>query len=229
MKKYLNVNNSLLALMLLVIISSCSKDDYYIDGGTSNPAFKGTMLQYLESNKAFDTIASIVKIAGLEKEFSQDDLTFFAPNDYSVKRALSEINAMAFTYGLDSVRKLDDISPAIWRKTLMGYMFKGTNRMKDYPQLDLTLKSVYPGQNYFSYNKTMVNIGVNYNDINGIKYAGYRYIVFSFIPDYNSPNTWTSSFVISHDIKPTNGVVHALELMHSFGYLNFSTDVISTR
>jgi len=218
-----------ISLFVLVIYSLCScQDKYYEDGGLANPNYNGNMLQYLEQNKAFDTVAKIVKLAGLEKELTQDELTFFAPSDRSVRYAMDNVNFYLEATGKDTI-SIDEISPDIWRKTLMYYMYKGTNRLKDYYQLDITLKSVYPGQFYTSYNGTLVNIGVNYADVNGIKYAGYRSILFSFIPDYNSPDIWYSTPVVSHDIKPSNGVIHALSLNHTFGQLNFLDAVLASR
>jgi hypothetical protein len=228
MKKYLVAKVAFFSCVLY-LFSSCAKDKYYFDGGLANPNYNGTMLQYLESNKNFDTIARIIKLAGLEKEFNEDDLTFFAPNDYTVRNQIAGLNASLSSVGGDSIRTLDEISPAIWRKTLMAYMFKGSNGLKDYYQLDPDLKAVFPGQYYSSYNSTLANIGVNYTDVNGIKYAGYRSIIFSFVPDYNALDNWISSPVISHDIKPRNGVVHALDLYHTFGVLSFKRDVLATR
>jgi hypothetical protein len=228
MKKYLVAKVAFFSCVLY-LFSSCAKDKYYFDGGLANPNYNGTMLQYLESNKNFDTIARIIKLAGLEKEFNEDDLTFFAPNDYTVRNQIAGLNASLSSVGGDSIRTLDEISPAIWRKTLMAYMFKGSNGLKDYYQLDPDLKAVFPGQYYSSYNGTLANIGVNYADVNGIKYAGYRNIIFSFVPDYNALDTWVSSPVVSHDIKPRNGVVHALDLYHTFGELSFRRDVLVTR
>ncbi|TBO44002.1 hypothetical protein EYS08_05250 [Pedobacter kyonggii] len=206
--------------LILLLLASCKKDKYYFDGGKSDPNFKGTMLQYLQSKPVqFDTIAQIIKIAGLEKEFQQDELTFFAPTDQSVRSALKNTNNYLYQTGKDTLKVLTDIRPQIWRKYLMMYMFKGANRMKDYYQLDINLKSVYPGQNYYSYNNVIFNIGVIFDDINGIKYAGYRHLTIGYVTDLNKPtDSWVSADISSSDIKPLNGVVHTLNTNHIFGF-----------
>jgi len=62
---------------------------------------------------------------------------------------------------------------------------------------------------------------VVYNSANGIKYIGYRQLVFSYIPDISKPNdNWYISYIASSDIKPTNGMVHSLR--YQGAYLGFS-------
>lgn len=221
----------LLSLVPLLFVS-CKKDKYYFDGGKSNPEFKGTILQYLQSKPVqFDTIAAIIKIAGLEKEFQEDELTFFAPTDLSVRSILKTTNSYLYQTGKDTLKVLTDVEPQIWRKYLMMYMFKGANRLKDYYQLDINLKAVYPGQNYYSYNHTIFNIGVIFDDVNGIKYAGYRHLTIGYITDVNRPvDSWIPADISSSDIKPTNGVVHTLNANHTFGFdFGFIYDVYAGR
>ena len=112
-------------------------------------------------------------------------------------------------------------------------MFKGSNKLNDYPQLDVSLLNLYPGQDYYSYNNTILNIGVIYDDVNGIKYAGYRHLAISYIKDLNNPlyyPNWIRNDISSSDIKPTNGVVHALTDYATFGFNDdFVYDVFATR
>ncbi|WP_316800971.1 hypothetical protein [Pedobacter frigidisoli] len=211
----------------LLVFSACKRDEYYIDGGKANPDYQGNMLQYLQAKKVpFDTVAQIVKLAGMEKQFSSEDFTFFAFDDDVIKRTIGTVrtnglNSLLFYSGKDTVKTLDQISPLIWKKYLQRYMFKGVNRLKDYTQIDLGLRSIYPGALYYDYNNTVSNIGVSFGDANGIRYIGYRNLVFSYIPDISKPNdNWISVNIASSDIKPTNGVVHSLA--YSGAYLGFS-------
>ncbi|MGN7987942.1 hypothetical protein [Pedobacter jeongneungensis] len=212
---------------LLLLLNACKRDEYYIDGGRANPDYPGNMLQYLQAKKVpFDTVAQIVKLAGMEKQFTSEDFTFFAFDDDVVRRTIGTIrtgglNTFLFYTGKDTVKTLDQIPPAIWKKYLQRYMFKGVNRLKDYPQIDLGLRSIYPGALYYDYNNSVANIGVNFSDANGVKYIGYRQLVFSYIPDVSKPNdNWITVPVASSDIKPTNGVVHSLS--YTGAYLGFS-------
>ena len=70
---------------ILLITTACKKDEYYVDGGRANPVFDGDILAYLESKPMeFDTIAQIVKLAGLEETFRNEEFTFFAPRDENI-------------------------------------------------------------------------------------------------------------------------------------------------
>ncbi|WP_293309296.1 hypothetical protein [Pedobacter sp. UBA5917] len=211
---------------LLLLLNACKRDEYYVDGGKANPDYPGSMLKYLQDKKVpFDTVAQIVKLAGMEQQFSSEDFTFFAFDDDVIKRTIGTVNTAGlnnylFYSGKDTLKTLDQIPPAIWKKYLQRYMFKGSNRLKDYPQIDLGLRSIYPGALYYDYNNSVANIGVNFNDANGVKYIGYRQLMFSFIPDISKPNdSWTTVPVASSDIKPTNGVVHTLS--YTGAYLGF--------
>jgi len=233
MEKYLKfMKPGVWLFAALVMLSACKNDKYYFDGGKHDATFKGTVLEYLQSKPLqFDTISAIIKISGLEKEFSEDQLTFFAPTDQSVRRIMKITNSYLYESGKDTLTTLEEIEPKVWKKYLMRYMYKGANLVKDYYQLDMTLKAVYPGQNYKSYNQTIFNIGVIFDDINGIKYAGYRHLAISYIPDHNKPlENWVTENISSSDIRPNNGVVHTMNEYHSFGFnSDFTIDVFSAR
>ncbi|PWS31954.1 hypothetical protein [Pedobacter paludis] len=220
---------------LLLLLNACKRDEYYNDGGLADPNYPGNMLQYLQAKKVpFDTVAKIVKLAGMENEFTKDDFTFFAFDDDVIKRTIGTIrtdglNNYLFYSGKDTVKTLDQISPLIWKRFLQRYMFKGVNRLKDYQQIDFDVKSVYPGGLYYSLGGNISNIGVTYATANNIKYIGYRQLVLTYIPDASKPNdNWYSNAVSSSDIKPTNGVVHALAYngaYFGFARYDFFSDV----
>lgn len=215
------IKSSLILLVLAgLLITSCSKDDYYVDGGKANPAFNGTVMDYLESNPTFDTIAQIVKLAGMEEMFRNEEITFFAPTDEVVRRTIGNattglsnslnLNMALYRLGKDTIKTLSDVDPQIWRKYLMRYVFKGKRVLKDFPQIDFDLRQLYPGSYYYTYNNDLTNIGVVYNKANGVKYTGYRQLAISFINDQSSPDNFITAAVASSDIQPKNGVVHAL-------------------
>ncbi|SRR5690554_3293499 len=211
---------------ILLITTACKKDEYYVDGGRANPVFDGDILAYLESKPMeFDTIAQIVKLAGLEETFRNEEFTFFAPRDENIKRLIGDVtrsnsaNRELFYSGRDTIQTLADVDPAIWRKYLERYMFDGKNKLMDYPQIDYDLLNIYPGQNYISRASTVSNIGVVYNDANNIKYMGYRQLYISLIPDLSQPTTWIVQKVASSDVQPKNGVVHVIDFTSGeFGF-----------
>ena len=210
---------------IVVLLGACGKDEYYVDGGLANPVFDGDVLEYLESNPVpFDTIAQIVKLAGLEKVFRSDEFTFFAPRDENIKEMIGTketggVNRMLYSSARDTIKTLADVDSTIWRKYLERYMFKGKNKLKDYPQIDFKFLSVYGGQNFYSYNKSVSNIGVVFGDAASIKYVGYRQLTISYIGDISDEDSWITQKVSSSDVQPTNGVVHVLDYTtHFFGF-----------
>lgn len=214
----------------LLVLAGCKRDEYYKDGGKAQADYPADMLQYLQDKAVpFDTIAQIVKLAGMEETFRKSDFTFFAPDDDVIKRTIGSnkirgsLNKFLFDAGRDTVKKLSDIDSAIWRKYLQRYMFKGVNRLKDYPQIDINLQNQYPGALYYSYSGDVVNIGVIYGDANNIKYIGPRTLVISYIYDINNAqNAVFRNNVSSSDIKPKNGVVHTLQ--YNEAYFGFNRD-----
>jgi hypothetical protein len=220
----------ILTIFIVALVFGCKKYEHYIDGGVKDAKFNGTVLQYLQSKPLhFDTLAQVIKLAGMESVFDRDEITFFAPTDPTIGRAIKTLNTELLYNGKDTVKTLSDIKPAVWKAALSLYIFKGTNRLKDYNQVDTLALNTYKGQGYISYNGAPMNIGVVYNDAvtNAgtasevrIKYAGYRQLMISYIPDLSRPQAfWINAPVASSDINPSNGIVHALKMeMNSFGF-----------
>lgn len=220
----------LLSFALFVCLAGCKRDEYYMDGGKAEANFNGTMLEYLKSKPVpFDTIASIVKLAGMEDVFNKEEITFFAPTDYEVREMIGSIkkgglNQALYRNGKDTIKTLADIDGAMWAKYLQRHIFKGAKRLSDYPQFDPSLTAVYPGQNYYAYNNTVSRIGVFYSNVGGVQYIGYRRLNISYINDLSKPDQTQGLYeVSSSDIKPKNGVVHSLQLNGSAFGLGSST------
>jgi hypothetical protein len=224
---------------LFMLLTGCKRDEYYRDGGKANPDFPGDMFQYLQAKPVpFDTIAQIVKLAGLENTFHTVDFTFFAPDDDVIKRTIGNaktqgsLNQFLFNVGRDTVKKLSDIDSLTWRKYLERYMFKGVNRLKDYSQIDLDLQNQYPGALYYSYSGDVSNIGVIYGDANKVRYIGPRSLIISYVYDINNAqNAVFRTLISSSDIKPKNGVVHTLQYnaaYFGFSQYDFFTEVYNT-
>lgn len=219
---------------LLLVCCACSKDKYYQDSGQHDPAFKGSSMDYLDAVPFyFDTVASVVRLAGMEEVFNSDTLTFFAPTDRSVLRLVQFLNGELYRQGYDTLKTLADVPQSIWQKYLQMYMFHGNNELKDYPQIDYNLLNTYPGQGYLSWFGTPMNIGVVFNDDNGVKYVGYRQLTLAWIPDPARPKeNWTIEYIASCNITTYNGVVHTINNNHLFfgfsPYL-FLSDVIAAQ
>ncbi|WPQ65234.1 fasciclin domain-containing protein [Chitinophaga sancti] len=208
----------LFSTLILMSLFACKKDEYYRDSGTQDPHFNGNALAYLDAVPFFfDSLAQIVRLSGMEDVFTKDTLTFFAPTDRSIMNLVELMNDNLYMYGYDTIKTLSDVPQVVWQKYLQRYMFHGANQLKDYPQIDFSLKSIYPGQDYLSWNNTTMNIGAIYTDDNGVKYVGYRQLTISYIPDLTYPyDNWNTAMVSSSNILTDNGVVHTLDKDHNY-------------
>ncbi|MDF2188078.1 hypothetical protein [Paraflavitalea sp. CAU 1676] len=200
-----------LAAFGLILMSSCSKSNYQ-DGGTLDPAFKGSSFDYLVSRpELFDSLTKVIRLAGMEQILRQEEVTFFAPPSQSIMKSVTVLNDDLKRVGADTVYNLRQIKPAVWKKFLNRYLFKHKKSLTDYPQVDFENIPVYPGQPYVSYGNDVMNIGVSYNDASGIQYAGPRFLYLSYIQSLSSPTTsWLSTPVATSNILTTNGYVHVL-------------------
>jgi hypothetical protein len=202
----------------------CTDDNYLVDGGKSNGVYDGTIWDFICSRPDyFDTLCYVVQLAGMEDVFKEDEITFFAPPDYSLKYCLDYINRYRYNYqGKDSLRDLSQIKPEIWKEFIGLYVVKDKYMLKDIPQIDTTMLSAYGGQAYISYNGRPMNIGVVYYDVesngNRIKYAGYRQLIYSYIYDFADMDM-QNAYVATSDIQTNNGIVHVINFSsHIFGF-----------
>jgi hypothetical protein len=228
------MNRSIIIAFLITTISfGCQKKDYFTDTGRHTPNYQGTVLDYLKSKpQMWDSLLKVIRIAGMEDVFKNEKITFFAPADSCITLSMRVLNLYLDAKGKPRVTRLDQIKPEVWKKQLCRYLFKDARSMNDYPQLDPGNLSAYPGQIYSSYLGDIMNIGVIYNDVGGVKYAGYRQLMISFIPSVSAPrdyNSWFPAIVASVNVAPTNGYVHVLNYQYhffGFGTGQFVEDVI---
>jgi len=174
-----------------------------------------------------DTLAQVVRLAGFEGVLADEEVTFFASPDPTISRSLRYLNERLYLSGQDTVKQLDQIHPDAWRFFLSKYTLKGRFVLKDFPQLDTTSMQAFPGQGYLTYANEPVNIGVIYSDVETqsadgvkqvVKYAGYRQLHINAYGGF-SVSGLTLGPVATSDIRPKNGVVHALQFSkHSFGF-----------
>ncbi|GAA4144662.1 fasciclin domain-containing protein [Sphingobacterium kyonggiense] len=225
-----NLTICILFLASLLFASSCNKDGYFDDSGVHDPNYNGTMLEYFQnhskdSTSLFDTLLNVIKIAGLENTIANENITFFAPTDPSIRSAIKELNWQLYAEGKDTISRLDQVDATVWNKFLRGYMIKENKGITDFPQVDTMALNSYGGQLYQTLDQDLtVNIGVVYHDLkNGdvvIKYQGPRQLVISYIPDVSKPlENWQTGYVATSNIAPKNGRLHVIRYLgHSFGF-----------
>jgi len=214
------INVKIIFTLLIIGIIACKKD-YFVDSGVHNPNYPGTIYKYLKDKPAlFDSLTQVIDIAGMKEVFDKDEITFFAPANSSIHKAVIALNEYLRSRGQDTVVNLNQVKPEVWKEMLELYIVKGKYTLKDFPQLDTTEVDAYPGQAFTSLNGRAMNIGVIHNDAGGVKYAGYRQLYYSYIYDLSNPKLGLINVpVASSDIQPYNGSVHVLQFkVHTFGF-----------
>lgn len=213
--------------LVVAMISGCKKNDYFIDTGLHKADYNGTVMEYLEQNPhhLFDSLCKVIRLAGMEDVFNNDSITFFAPADTCIMASVATLNQSLLLKGKDTVTDLGQIDASVWKRELSLYVFKGVHRLKDYPQIDPLAMQVYGGQYYASYSGKVMNIGVYFQDVNGVKYAGYRQLVLGYFSGETPPDFLPYLIpVASSDIHPKNGIVHVLQFTQKVIYVNENGD-----
>lgn len=216
---------NLLILLALVVLSACKKD-YFLDSGTHKANYDGSIYDYLVSKpNDFDSLVRIIDLSGMKDVFDKQEVTFFAPGNATIYKAVKSLNQYLFQAGVDTVRNLNQVKPEVWRQMLSLYVLEGKYKLKDFTQIDTLDLPAYNGQSFKSIGGRAMNVGVIYNDAGSastgyVKYAGYRQLMISYITDFGNPKQgMRNAPVSSSDIQPTNGVVHVLQYnKHSLGF-----------
>lgn len=214
MKKHiLSILPGLLALFLL---AACKKD-YYQDGGLQKGKLDISSYAYLQSQPVyFDSVVTIINAAGLQDMLSKENVTFFAPHNFAILKAMNLLNAARYAQNQDSLH-LEDIPGDIWRQFLLRYTFRDKYMLKDIARRDGEMLQVYPGQYMETVNGYIMNLGVQFSDYSGTKDVGPRQVQITDIGDFTNPVNITG-IVGSSDIQTTNGVVHVLNGEHTFSF-----------
>ncbi|WP_433902083.1 fasciclin domain-containing protein [Sphingobacterium puteale] len=210
---------TLLFVFVVLLLTACNK--YYYDTGVHEAKYNGSTLAYLKSKAPFfDSTLMVIDLAGMNDVLDKEDVTFFAPPGGSINKSIIGLNRYLKFNGKDTVSRLDQIKPKVWRNTLSQYIFKGTSLLKDYPQRDTLSYVAYPGHNYTSYSGRIMNIGVIFNDAGGVQYAGYRQLFLAYIPDLSNPQVaLQNNPIATSDIQTNNGAIHVLNrAKHNFGF-----------
>jgi uncharacterized surface protein with fasciclin (FAS1) repeats len=211
----------LLIVALMVLALSCKKDDYYKDSGKQIGVYDIGAYDFLKARPYFfDTLVNIIDSAGLQEVLQKESVTFFAPTNNAIKKAMDVLNSARYAQDLDSIY-IRDIPGDIWKRFLSHYIFRGRYMLKDIARRDKLQLPVFPGQNMESYNGYIMNLGVQFSDYNSTKDVGPRTVVITAIGDLANPVNITN-LVATSDLQCKNEVVHVLDADHYFGFDPFA-------
>src|SRR5690606_18567533 len=118
MNIYKKIMNGWVAILDCVLfLSSCQDDSYMSDGGKANPEFNGTVLDFLQSRAdLFTELVDVIEYADMEEVFEKEQITFFAPTDFSIDKSMERLNYYWYNLqGQDSVTNIKQVKPEVWK------------------------------------------------------------------------------------------------------------------
>lgn len=210
-----------ICISLLMLIQSCSKDNYIIDGGVSNPKVNMSTYDFLMQHGSFDSLIRIIDHAGI-KDIVNSDVTFFATTDYGVRDYVAaKKQQKIIELGDENIKfGIQDIPAKELRDSMMVYLFDGQiNRQ------DLTPDNKYFVSKLGAIPNVRFNIKLrrtrdysNYLDY--VDYLNYTKVIGTLDadePDYNAipKEEQDKSFDCqTSGIISTTGVLHVLQNSH---------------
>ena len=211
----------LLAILLLAGTFTACKKDYYEDSGLQKGVYSESTLAFLQEQPFFfDSVVTVIHLAGMDSVLEDSTITFFAPTNHAIAKAMNQINSERYSNFKDSLR-LQDIPQEIWRKFLSRYIFREKNMLKDIARRNPSQLNVYPGMNLESWDGYIMNLGVVFSNYNGTKDVGPRQVTITDIGDLANPNNITSN-VATSDLQTKNGIIYVLDDNHEFGFSVFN-------
>ncbi|SNR39198.1 fasciclin domain-containing protein [Flavobacterium sp. ov086] len=196
-------------LIVLFSLTSCSNDDYLIDGGLANQNVGVSTYDFLKSNKQLDTLAILIQKAGMIDVVNAKSTTLFAPNNLSIKKYIYYMKEIEENqnYGIN------DIPVANLKEMLGAYIFNES--------LDRS-KLVKEGKVYTAHNGEERLLSLE-------PVEDYKDQLDQF-PEYvyytvKGGGDWDPTDAVDDDVKTvvrtsnlisTNGVIHVLQGSHHF-------------
>lgn len=209
----------LICFMLLgvLVISACKRQDYFIDGGTHKAEVNMTTYDYLKTNRLFDTLILAIDKAGM-KEVINENVTFFAPTNYSFRNYVNIRLARLKKKDPYAVFTFDDITAKELKDSLSMYIIKGKINRNDMNAVGTVI-----GNNG-------VSMVISLEEVN--EYTDYgvkpKYVFFTRVMgDRRDLPTDTNLSAYEQDIKvkcqtsgiiTTGGILHVLENSHCFSF-----------
>ena len=120
-------NTGMIMIVMLLVITSCKKDDYANDGGKIlTNRVNMTTYDYLKSNHKFDSLIKIIDKAGMKDQIN-GNITFFATTNYGAAEYVSAKKQQKIVQtGNENIKfSIADLDPNELKDSLKMYMFEG--------------------------------------------------------------------------------------------------------
>lgn len=195
------------AILLGCLCSACEKD-YFVDGGKADGNFDGTVWEYLRNSHGnWDSLVVAIEHAGIIDVFDNPNapVTLFGPTNNSINQFLFKT---VDENGNRLYQGVKDIPADLCRRMVLSYVIEGVKMRTDF---DYEVKGTLDG-------------GTLLQSLSGAKLRVFRRKTdYGTIPDAGAEELYIHAkasghivLIVSGDIKPTNGVVHALSTTHQW-------------
>lgn len=215
-------------LILIILISSCKKNDYRVGGNLHNPVINMTTYDYLKSNRfgLFDTLLMLVDKAGIKDKINESGSTFFAPTDYSINRYIEERTKKVQAIDPNTVWTVDTLIKyelQNFADSLDIYIVKKEILNKDLSSAGTIFNAKKGNKVIVSYEETD-NKELGYNDNSTVK---PKLVYFTYLfkdpgANFNVSNieypVGTRTLVQTSNAKTTTGALHVLTNSHTLFY-----------
>lgn len=207
--------------VLAILITSCQKSDYKIDGGKSDANVNMTTYDFLKSHGKFDSLVKIIDHAGI-KDIINSNVTLFASTDYSVRDYVSAKKQEKIAQvGDENISfSIKDIPAQELRDSMMIYLFDGKINREN-----LTTDNKYFQSKFGNIPNVRFNIKLrrtrDYNSyVDFVDYLNFTKVIKTLDadePDYNAipESDLDRSFDCqTSGLISTTGVIHVLSNNH---------------
>lgn len=216
------VNNTLFAWILFLGIicgwGACKKDlNPYGDGGLAK-SVDFTTYDFLKSQKGlYDSLLHIIDLVGLKDTLQTAEVTFFAPQDYSIINAMHNLNIARRLNGDSGNWTIDSVRKGTWDTLVHRYLVKG---IVDLDSLDYAdgVDLITP----YGYEMNGKTVTLN---ASGMVSGGSKEIQLSDKNNSRFTKNWVSAVTRTVNLKTKNGLLHVLNTRHVFGFSSFVDSV----
>ncbi|WP_138478604.1 fasciclin domain-containing protein [Dyadobacter bucti] len=207
------MKRSIIAILFAGVVFICGcNDDYFTDGGLPDEkasVLNVSTLDYLDSQKGqFDTLATLIKLCGLEAEVNKPGNTFLAPQNYSIH------NYFKLLFPEDNWPPLTALT-AEQKEEIAGII-----RNYIIPDKQVERSGLSPA---YSYETTRGGTKARFNlireDYLENVNMGAAYLVFGLNVGAGNVEQYRSVIVVTSGLRSTNGIIHVLDSnTHIFGF-----------
>lgn len=197
---------------------ACKKDlNPYAQADTSK-SVDLSIYSFLKSqNGLYDSLLYIIDRVGLKDTLENAEVTFFAPQDYSINNAMHNLNIARKLNGDNGDWTMDSVRTGTWDSLIHRYMVKGIVDLDSLDYADgVNLITTY---GYEMNGKTVVQ------NASGIINGGSKEIQLSDKNGSRFTKDWVSAITRTVNLKTKNGLLHVLNTRHVFGFSSFVDSV----